>query len=420
MTTRTLTSPAPTAPTPVTPAPARPRQPAPAPRRERRGMRPSYGAVTGQRSDRDRDGLGKLDNLTLSRKEGWRRFVDTPDRVQPDTLSPAQVTALGTDAARQYNRRRADWHANLGPIKTPQLAELHEDLWDILDSNLQDGDKAKGAIAIDAFPGLGKTTAVNAFAKEYHRREIEFDGDLTDDGHERWPVCRVGLTGNTGMRDFNRAMLDFFAHPGVGSGTAAEYAHRALDCVLSCETRLLIVDDLHFLKWSIRSGVEVSNHFKYIVNEFPVTLLLIGVGLTEKGLYSEGTAHGDHELAQTGRRTTPLGLEPFRINTDVARRQWRQLLLALEKKIVLADAYPGMLADDLSDYLFARSTGHILSLMTLINRGCQRAIRSGAERLDQDLLDRVKIDAAAEKARKELDAAFADRRLTTKTRRRST
>ena len=47
-------------------------------------------------------------------------------------------------------------------------------------------------------------------------------------------------------------------------------------------------------------------------------------------------------------------------------------------------------ATDLSDYLFARSTGHIGSPMTLINRGCLRAIRSGREYLDRDLLDAVR------------------------------
>ncbi|WP_199754167.1 hypothetical protein [Amycolatopsis sp. WAC 01375] len=80
---------------------------------------------------------------------------------------------------------------------------------------------------------------------------------------------------------------------------------------------------------------------------------------------------------------------------------------------MLADARPGMRADDLSDYLFARSTGHIGSLMTLINRGCQRAVRTGAERLDQAVLDSVKNDAAAENGRRELEAAFQARRLTT-------
>ena len=109
------------------------------------------------------------------------------------------------------------WHANLGPIKTPQLADLHEDMWDIIDSNAQDGDKVKGAIAIDAFPGLGKTTAVLAFARKYHRGRSPRRAGSPRTGHERWPVCRVGLTGNTGMKDFNRAMLEFSATPGVSA-----------------------------------------------------------------------------------------------------------------------------------------------------------------------------------------------------------
>ena len=184
----------------------------------------------------------RLDNLTLARKEGWRRFVETPPRVQPERLSFRQLRALGDEARADYDRRRRYWHANLGPIKTPQLAHLHQQLLEVVDSNVQDGEKAKGAAAVDAFPGLGKTTAVLAFAKEYHQREIAEEGSLTDDGNERWPVCRVGLTGNTTMLDFNRAMLEFFAHPGVVRGTASHFGRRAMDCVLSCETRLLIID----------------------------------------------------------------------------------------------------------------------------------------------------------------------------------
>ncbi|MCC9737658.1 TniB family NTP-binding protein [Streptomyces sp. MNU89] len=75
------------------------------------------------------------------------------------------------------------------------------------------------------------------------------------------------------MKDFNRAMLEFFGHPGRTTGTTAQFAQRALDRVLSCDVKLLIVDDLHSLRWRATGGVEVSNHFKYIANEFPVTLL---------------------------------------------------------------------------------------------------------------------------------------------------
>lgn len=201
------------------------------------------------------DGHARLDNLTLARKEGWRSFIEASARAQPERLTTQDLRGLGEDALADYNRRRRVWHANLGPIRTPQFAALHEDLWDIVDSNAQDGDKAKGAIAIDAFPGLGKTTSVLAFAKQFHLREIAEAGEFTEDGHERWPVCRVGLTGNTGMKDFNRAMLEYFGHPGHNRGTTAQFAHRALDCMLACQVRLLVVDDLHFLRWRAASGL---------------------------------------------------------------------------------------------------------------------------------------------------------------------
>lgn len=354
-----------------------------------------------------------LDNLTLARKEGWAAFVNAVPRQRPESLTRSAIRALGDAAANDYNLRRREWHANLGPLKTPQLAALHEDLWDILDSNLQDGDKAKGAVAIDSAAGLGKTTAALAFGKDFHLREVAERGPRTAEGDERWPVCRVGLTGNTTMKDFNLAMLEFFAHPGVTRGTAAQYIRRALDCVLLCDVRLLIVDDLHFLRWRLSSGVEISNHLKYIANEFPVTLLLIGVGLQAGGLLSEGRSYSDAVLAQTGRRTTVLDMRPFLVSTEEGRREWRQLLLAIEERLVLADTTPGMLAEHLSDYLYARSTGHIGSLMTLINRGCQRAVRTGTERLTASLLDNVKNDAAAEKARQELDTAIRARNITT-------
>ncbi|MGW5939676.1 ATP-binding protein [Streptomyces celluloflavus] len=367
-------------------------------------------------AEQPQDLYPKLDNLTLSRKEGFRRVAEAPPRRQPDLLTRAQLRALSPAARKSYDKLRRIWHANLGPIKTPQLKALQEDLWDIVDSNLQDGDKPKGAIAVDAFPGLGKTTAVLNFAKKFHLREIEEEGAFTEAGHERWPVARVGLTSNIGMKDFNRALLEFYAHPGRTTGTATQFVQRALDCVLQCETKLLIIDDLHFLKWKFKNGKEVSNHFKHIANEFPVTLVFVGVELERRGLYSEADDSGDVTLAQTARRTTPLGMDPFTVNNDKRRHDFRSFLLAAEKRLVLSEKHPGMLADDLADYLYIRTAGHIGSLMTLINRGCHRAIRSGTERLDEDLLDGVKLDAASEKVRKVLEAKFKSRRMTARPR----
>lgn len=114
----------------------------------------------------------RLDNLTLARKEGFGDFVTASTRVQPEQLNRQALGRLSEDARVDYDEQRRVWHANLGPFKTPQLAAIQNDLWDIVDSNAQDGDKPKGAVAIDAFPGLGKTTAVLDFAKKFHLREV--------------------------------------------------------------------------------------------------------------------------------------------------------------------------------------------------------------------------------------------------------
>ena len=55
-------------------------------------------------------------------------------------------------------------------------------------------------------------------------------------------MCRIGMRGNTSMKDFNAALCDFYAHPGKRGATTEQLGKWALDCVLSCETRLLIID----------------------------------------------------------------------------------------------------------------------------------------------------------------------------------
>ncbi len=354
----------------------------------------------------------RRDRLTLARKEGWNLLALAAARTQPEHLAARQLRGLPEQERERYDERRKQWHANL-TLNTPQLARVHDDIWDIVDTNRQDGDRIKGAPAIDAHPGLGKTTAANTFGRAFHRQQLRLHGETTEAGHEHIPVCRIGLTANTTMKSLQEAFLEFYGHPRK-TGTTDQLRSAALDCVLSCDTKLVIIDDVHFLDMTRRDGLTVTNHLKSLANDFPVTFLFVGVGLRERGVFNEGMTAGDAALAQTGRRWTRLTMTPFEIHTQKGRREWRQVLLGIEQALVLANKHPGMLADELSDYLFARSTGHIGSLMDLINRGAGRAIRTGAERLTQDLLDTVKIDEAAEKARLELAAALAAGGLSTR------
>jgi hypothetical protein len=334
-----------------------------------------------------------------STKRGWRQYAESPPRDRPDVLCRAQLADLSPRARDEYEEHRAVWNANIGPIHTPQMLDVHRDLWNILASNREDGDKARFPAAIDAFPGVGKSTIAKAFGRDYHRKQIELYGEQTAEGHEHIPVVHIQLTDETTRRDFNSMLCRFFNLPGCDRGNANHLGHKAADAIMSCGSSLIIVDDVHFLDMRRRSGRAVANHFKALTNDFPVTFLYVGVALDRHGLLDEGLAPGQEELAQNSRRWTPLTVAPFKVDEEPGRVTWRELLLTIEKAVVLADKYPGMIADDLSDVLFARSTGHFASLMTLIKRGCAKSIDLGEERLTAEILAMVRNDVAAERNR---------------------
>ena len=110
-------------------------------------------------------------------------------------------------------------------------------------------------------------------------------------------------------------------------------------------------------------------------------------------------------------------MEPF-ANSTAGQKQWRSVLHAIEQRVVLVKHREGALSEQLADYLYARTSGHIGSLMTLINRASSRAIRTGTEALTEQLLEATPIDAAAESARGVTQAGLrAARRSTRKPRR---
>lgn len=343
--------------------------------------------------------------FSLSRKEGWRRFADTPPRTRPQRLSRAAIRALSVNAAIEYQEVRADWHANFGTIATPQLLDVREELDLIVASNLQDGDRVRGSAVIDGRPGLGKTTIANLFARGYDRSQRRRFGELTESGDERIPVFRVGLTSNTTLRTLNRMICEFYGAIGPARPSAAELGRIALDRVLACSTRVGIIDDVHFIDQVSRDGIAVNNHLKWLANELPITFVFAGVGLEERRFFEEGLTGASVALAQTARRWTRLTVEPFKPHDGA----WGALAKAIEAHLVLAEARPGDLFK-LADYLYERTGGHIGSLITLTTRGCYKAIARGEERISRALLDSIRIDEAAEKARARLAGAAKPRR----------
>jgi hypothetical protein len=360
---------------------------------------------------------------SLSTYEGWTDFAERPPRPRPDGLTRARLDSMPAPDRADYDLERRVWHANI-LLRTRQVEDIELQLADILDSNLQDSDRVKSAAAIDAPPALGKSTVVNNFGRVFHQQRIAEAGAWLDTDRDvrHLPVCHVTLTGRLTIKGLHMMILGFYAHPATAgilhrSMAGRDLARAAAECIERHDTRLVIVDDLHFLNMRTRDGVEVANQLKWLANEYNATFLFAGVALRARGLVGEGHTGREAAMAQTFRRWTVLGLSPFTLTHKRGREEWDRLLFGIEQALVLTDARPGMLVD-LSRYLFARTTGNIGSLMDLIRRGASRAIRTGREVIDRELLDDIRIDEGAETERRELEAKLEQQLRNQKARRR--
>lgn len=337
------------------------------------------------------------DHYQLSRKTGWNTFVNAAARPPFEVLSRGEMDALPKEAREDYDEARHVWNANLPTVRTHQLAHSFNPLNQIMASSRRDGDRLRGAAVIDAEPGLGKTTIATRFGRELHRREYRRFGPRTMHGHQRLPVAFVPLSAGTTLKGLNQQILEFYGHPGATRATRSRLTSLAMDCVISCETRLIIIDDLHFVDFRHRNGLEVSNHLKSLANALPVTFLYVGVNLQAKRFFDEGSDDQDITYAQTARRTTRIPVTPFKNHSELARRAWHDLLTAMESHILLADAGPGLLTQH-ADELFRRTQGRIASLTSLIDRACYLAIITGQEDITTDLLASTLNDNAAERS----------------------
>lgn len=327
----------------------------------------------------------------------WDAFVNTAPRAPLHALTRAEMARLTADELADYNEARAVWHANPAAVKTSQLTAAFGVIDQVMASNRRDGDRLRGAVVIDAAPALGKTTIATRYAREFHRAAYRRYGPVTAQGHQRLPVAFIPLSAGITLKGLNQKILRFYGHPNTDRASTSRLQDMAVDFVASCETQLIVIDDLHFIDFKDRNGVEVSNHLKGLANEMPVTFIYVGVRLREKRFFDEGLIGEDAIYAQTSRRATRAEVSPFTISTPDGFRAWVSLLSALETHIRLADAAPGMLTSQARE-LHHRTQGHIGSLTALLDRACHLAIATGEEALTPGILATVAVDNAAELA----------------------
>lgn len=334
--------------------------------------------------------------FNLASKNGWHDFVHAPPRTPLQLLNREEMAALGAAELEDYNEARMVWNANLPTVKTSQLNHAFAVIDQVMASNRRDSDRLRGSVVVDAAPALGKTTIATRYGRQFHQKCIRRFGSDTAEGHQRIPVAFIPLDAGITLKGLNQKILAFYGHPGAQRASTSRLGALAVDCVRSCETQMIIIDDIHFIDFRQRHGREVSNHLKGLANEMAVTFIYVGVRLAEKQFFDEGLTNADAAYAQTARRATRARVAPFSLRSAAGRTAWVSLLNALEAHLLLADHAPGTLAT-LDKELFRRTQGHIGSLTNLLDRASYLAIATGTEAITPDLLKEVIVDNAAQR-----------------------
>ena len=177
--------------------------------------------------------------------------------------------------------------------------------------------------------------------------------------------------------------------------TADRLTDIVLWCAQECNTKVFLIDDIHYLKLSNDGDRQVNNHLKQLMNDTSATFVYAGAGCMKTGLFTEGHPKDEVAWGQTRGRFAYFPIEPFEANTPFGKSEWVHIVGAFENHLVLKKARKGMLTG-LAPYLYERTGGFLGSLSSLVRLAANKAIRSGEEEITRGLLGQVQIDYAAE------------------------
>ena len=333
----------------------------------------------------------------IVRYEGWRMFVEATPAMRPAMPSIVVFNAMTKEEKRKFGTDRKRYHSKFGPIETPALACIHEEALRLAALNYASAPGARPGIVLDGEGTLGKSTIAAELGKKYEkslRKRLKRPIDAKF-GSDFIPVVYVTLPGELTIRAFNRLIAQFLGIPGAANGDVDWLNERIIETAIECGVSLVIIDDIHFLKMKNRSAEVVNNHFKYLASCISATFIYAGIHVEDTGLFSESLSKDREKFSQTRHRFKKYSIFPFQKGS----KDYLNLLLGFEKNLLLVSQSEKSILT-LADYIHDRTNGYIGAISNLLREGANSAIQTGDEHLSEKILNRIRLDHAAEQHRR--------------------
>jgi hypothetical protein len=321
--------------------------------------------------------------------DAWVDYVTTVPQRPAMTTRPRYEKAP-QQVRNQFNLARAAYHRSLADIQTPQMYLAHDEISSRVQGNQGCPPTARTGLVISGQPNLGKSTLILRWGKVFElalREEYGVDWDArTTEGGLFVPVVYVILGDDDGPKGLCQKMMRFYGQPFRESWDAAVLTDDLKTLAVRCGTRVLLIDQMHNLQMSNRSGKHTANHLKELMDVLPVTVVGAAVDIDGTRFFSDGQIAGRFGVHY---------IEPFGRQSDADKTTLLSLLETVYDRFVLLDKRPGDMAA-VAGYIYSRTNGVTGDLMDLLRRGANAAV-GDAERLNHAILDKISLSASAQR-----------------------
>lgn len=329
----------------------------------------------------------------------WHDYCVAAPPQPPPVLTVKQWAALTDDDYKLQIERLEQWLGYVY-IDTPELTAITDTMTRTVRANAYSPPGAKNIVAVSGRNLAGKSTLAKRWARGMYRELIK-DSPLDDRGRpvrrptHGWevdfcPVVFLNMGAGAKMAAFDRLLLSFFGLP--TDGVVGELTVSAVKAIQRHRTKVLLIDDAHFIKTVCKDARDVLDHIKKInteIGEVGATLVLVGADLTEKAL-----AHDPQIAGRMKLRAFPQ----YEIDKAEEQCTWQRIVRDLENQVLqhLPAGKPGMLFTELAGELWCRTQGYLGDLRELVCEATLLATKDRSHRIHRKHLDMVELSFRAE------------------------
>ncbi|MFE0602242.1 TniB family NTP-binding protein [Streptomyces sp. NPDC058892] len=201
----------------------------------------------------------------LTTKEGWRHFVDH-EPVPPRMLTAGERAALGPRGRMREDERRREYHADLPMVNTPVIRKVTTTSRLLIQLNRNQISARRGVIVSGA-SGTGKTTALTQLGRAHGlaiRKRHPRD-------RNRLPVLYVTVPPAATPKMLAMEFARFFGLTFPARANITDVVDAVCATAAHVHVDLVLVDEIHNLTLTTRSGAEASDQLKYFAERLPAT-----------------------------------------------------------------------------------------------------------------------------------------------------